>query len=225
MPLLRWTWVMPTASWASACQSVLSSSGPFFHAPSSTSCALNAKPRSSRSWAEARASSGGRTRSSGMGGTPSAPAEVVDRERRGDDRFGAGQIRRDHAQPRVHHVIDGDSVTATARPADREVVIGSATWQVRGNGSAPPAQKRRAAEKMRASQPVQGHPRRAAAAGSFAATSCSASSPSGSSRADLRLTPPGRSGHTRARRRRRGRAGHGSPHRRASTWSGAGARR
>src|SRR6185312_11405939 len=86
--LPRWTWVMPTASWARPCHSIRSSSGPFFHAASSTSCALNAKPRSSRSWAYARVSAGGSARSSGMRATPSLPC------RRGRPRASRGRVLR-----------------------------------------------------------------------------------------------------------------------------------
>ena len=64
---------MPTASWARPCHSIRSSAGPFFHAASNTPCALNARPRSSKSWAWARVSAGGSSRSSGMRATPTLP--------------------------------------------------------------------------------------------------------------------------------------------------------
>ena len=76
------------ASWARPCHSIRSSAGPFFHAASSTSCALNAKPRSSRSWAYARVSAGGSSRSSGMRKTPSLPCG------RGRPRASRGRVLR-----------------------------------------------------------------------------------------------------------------------------------
>jgi len=58
-----------------------------------------------------------------------------------------------------------------------------------------------------------------------AATSCSASNPSGNSRTGLRRTPRGRSGRIPAQRRRQGRVGHESLRRPGAAWSGVDARR
>src|SRR5690606_12495912 len=62
-----------TAYCARPCHSIFSANGPFFHAASKTSCALNARPSFKSCWAKVKVCWGGRFRSSGIRGTPTLP--------------------------------------------------------------------------------------------------------------------------------------------------------